>query len=802
MFGGLELKAPAQAPTNEPEKDEPLPAASGFSFLASPTPAEPTNLNGKYVASSENDMGAPAQSSGPSVGSSGFSFLAASVAVEVEAADTTGSSVEADDPVTEARKGISAASTSGFDFMSTAPASAMTEATPLEASTDPALATNSTGFNFLMSATAPKEPPAPLSPKPMQVLPTVKPTEDTNNSASLFSMLSKTVGQPADSHSTAISMSDAPSTNVTMMNTTITDQSSWGASSQTVDPVPTAPSSFRPSTSSLSSSSLASFGKSQPAGSGLNFGGATSKAKPTIKKRARQKKIGAGNVEILQTQMTSSSVPNPIPATSTAAPMDTINPIETEDAQGKDERTHQPPSSSFSKLSMEAQDASQRAEEFLREKQSLSPQHAHTTTAHTGRYMGHDPSKSDIEEDYGDLGTDSGSASTSRTGGGFQPPQVPARSQEDDAYLQAKAAAEGAAKQSHPLKQSGTSDRTFTEMIGGFFKRNANNPPRASPTPESASLPELEKTRDTVGTVGTVGTVSTFKTNGGNQARLNTHERTNPYELDQKETETEEQDVRQRTYEAEIAKQQERQKELDAQLEQEQRQRQTELEGERMRKLKEEEDRIRIEMEEEKRKTPSVMLQSLLKDFAERSRCAVESIASVRKEKTQLNKKKYDAEKQEKLATQQIAHAEKQQLHAADQEDFELADHLASAIERHQREKEEHGRILMNIEDLIDILDSKGLDVVREVSDVFIDIQKRLREFLSEQEEHGTKDVSDILDKFEIDTKRLSAENERLTADLKNIERDEDFAAEERRELEENISELTAGTETQRDEAR
>ena len=744
MFGGLELKAPAQAQNREPDKEEPSKAVSGFSFLASST--EEHIHNDQDVASSEDDLGA-APEPAPHASSSGFSFLSTSIGAE-----TTSVSVESDDPVTEARKGISATSTSGFGFMTSTPTSTVTafavnEAEPLEAKTDPP--GNPSGFDFMTS-----EPP--------QKAPSPEPAEETS-SASLFSMLSNSVGNQG---STTIDKAreDPHTSKVT----------SWGTPSQArVDPF-SVPSSLSTSTT------LPSFNKSQPVGSGLNFGGAAAKAKPTIKKRARQKKIGAGNIEVVKTPMTS-SLPNP----PTTAPATSLDPVERDgDDRGPLTDAHKyedaAKTSSFSKLSIEAEDASKRAEEFLREKQSLPPQH-------TGRYMGHDPSKSDIEEDYGDVGNDSGSM----IGGGFEPPQLPVK--EDATFLQAKAAAEGA-KQSN-LKQPVTSERTFGGMIGGFFKRNVSGQTRGSPTPESVAKPEDKEKNDNV--------INLENKRSSDQSRISSKEAPIQYDGEQKEIQNVEQELRQKDFEAEIAEQQKRQNEIDAKLEEERKARQCEIE-ESKKKIQEETDRKRIEMEkeEEKRKTPSIMLQCLLKEFAERSQCAVESIASVRKEKAQLNKKKHDAEKQEKLATQQIAHAEKQQLHAADQEDFELADQLASAIELHEREKEEQGKILINIEELIDVLDSKGLDVVREVSDVFINIQNRLREFLSKQEDNSTKDFSEILEKFETDTKRLSAENERLTADLKNIERDEGFAAEERRELEENISDQTADMEKHREEAR
>ena len=94
-----------------------------------------------------------------------------------------------------------------------------------------------------------------------------------------------------------------------------------------------------------------------------------------------------------------------------------------------------------------------------------------------------------------------------------------------------------------------------------------------------------------------------------------------------------------------------------------------------------------------------------------------------------------------------------------------------------------------------------GLISITSHKKFFSDVQKELQDFLKKEENSDITDSTVLLKKFEIDTKRLAAENERLSADLKNIERDEEFAKEERTELEAKISEQTSEIEELRDEA-
>eukprot|EP00985_Skeletonema_marinoi_P022117 scaffold13930_cov66-Skeletonema_marinoi.AAC.1 len=60
-----------------------------------------------------------------------------------------------------------------------------------------------------------------------------------------------------------------------------------------------------------------------------------------------------------------------------------------------------------------------------------------------------------------------------------------------------------------------------------------------------------------------------------------------------------------------------------------------------------------------------------------------------------------EAEKTERFAAQQISYAEAQQTQAAEDEDFEAADRLASDIERHTLERNKQTAIVKSIAESI-----------------------------------------------------------------------------------------------------
>jgi chromosome segregation ATPase len=90
---------------------------------------------------------------------------------------------------------------------------------------------------------------------------------------------------------------------------------------------------------------------------------------------------------------------------------------------------------------------------------------------------------------------------------------------------------------------------------------------------------------------------------------------------------------------------------------------------------------------------------------------------------------------------------------------------------------------------------------VKGVWKCFENIQKELKIFFAEQENSDIADGFEVMKKFENNSRKLAAVYERLSADLKNIERDDEFAKQEREELETNIHEQTFSIEDLRDVA-
>eukprot|EP00979_Chaetoceros_neogracilis_P003649 scaffold647_cov221-Chaetoceros_neogracile.AAC.6 len=213
------------------------------------------------------------------------------------------------------------------------------------------------------------------------------------------------------------------------------------------------------------------------------------------------------------------------------------------------------------------------------------------------------------------------------------------------------------------------------------------------------------------------------------------------------------------------------------------------------------EDHRKQEAEEAARRTPDQILQQILRDFSAKTQDATLAEAALRQKISTMQGERVLAGKQERFAAQQISQAEKQQMEAAEQEDFELADQLAAVIEDYQREQEEKSQTFENIIDLIEDHDYKRSDLVKGVWKCFENIQKELKIFIAEQENSDITDGFEVMKRIENNSRKLAAENERLSADLKNIERDDEFAKQEREELETNFHEQTSSIEDLHDVA-
>ena len=808
MFGGLEIKGGSE---KKKEEETPPPATtatttttSGFSFLSSPAP-DP-------------------------VSSSGFSFLSSSIPADTDVNNNT-EEIEGgkEEGKEEESSDVPPSAASGFSFLSSTVTNATTTATATsnqqqqqqkEETEEKSEISNSkqqdnpvpSGFSFLSSmaglasAVSTSVDTAEIDADADTDIPTstsatdaVSVNTNTSNNSSMFSMLNLKHDEPPAPPAT----------------------STWGTTAAPT-PTPTTATPPPPPLSTTSSDDILSLSnsnlnsKQQPNGAitGITFGGA---ARPkAVKKRSRTKKIGAGagtlsnSIPMENSTSASNSIP-PLPPNEDAKEGTEQQQAQAQEATG--EGTASSSSSSFQQLSNEANLAASRAEDFLKHQQKQQLQHSNSTNSYAGRYSGTSTSaRGVIEEDYGDDGNDGGtngnaSASASASANGKH------KAEESEDYKKAKAIAQEAMKKESTLRKTmGMGGFSVSGGFTGFFKRNLSGS-RHGPTEEDvhAHATHVMEKKDEVKvpSYGESKSPPSLELESGDDRRES--------ERNRERLREEEQGKRQKRYQEEVEDQQQN---LRMEVERQ------EQEGERnkMERLRqmrlEEEERLNMEMEIERKerednqrrqrqeeeeaatRTPEQLLQNILHEFSEKSQHATLAVATLRQERSTMLEKRACAEKQERLATQQISQAEKQQMEAAEKEEFELADQLAAVIEEHQSEQEENAQVFEHIVGLIEDLDFRRLDVVKGLWKCFVHVQDLLKAFLKEQEHSDIIDCSDIMKKFESDTKKLGAEYERLSADLKNIERDEEFAIQEREELESNIHEQTSGIEELRDIAK
>ena len=685
----------------------------------------------------------------PAKPSSGFSFLSSTTQNE-----TKSSANQSDEKNEEDEDSAPTSTSSGFSFLSASAANPIettaekVEEEKEEANTAEKAATTPSGFGFLSSNVV----------------------SDTTTTAVDSSEGKKDDAASAVPESQSVGISSTNESMFSMLNL---------KSADTPKPVPamsmakaTAP-AMKPPLPSSADDILSLANPSQLTGSGIVFGGA---AKPkVVKKRVRGKKIGAKATNMASaapvTPVTM-SIPAPVPVPSQPDEPPVLA-SETRDTIGNE-------SSEKRQFTDDANQAASRAEEFISSRQPNS------NSSYTGRYSG----KSSIVEDYGDSGAGASASAGAKD------------DETSEDYERAKAAAQEAMKSSSATRKMG-----FGGGFGGFFKRSlSNSSPASSITGEKEKTP-FEKTLMKIPVYGErkASDDSSYESDGGSDD--DNRERESKLTI-QRERE------REREHEREIAKQDEerlrRQEQGMLRLKAEkeamenqyaEKQRLEEEHRAQLEQNRTNEDRRKKEKEEAAKRTPAQLLQNLLDDFAEKSQSAILAVGTLRQERSAMLEKRTMAEKQERLSTQQIAQAEKQQMEAAEQEDFELADQLAAVIEQHKAEQEERAQILKKIESLVEDLDDEKIDVGKRVWTCFITVQKDLQQFLDLQKKSDLTDSSDLWKKFETVTKSLAAENERLSADLKNIERDEGFVKEERTELEAKISEETSGIENSRDVA-
>lgn len=200
-------------------------------------------------------------------------------------------------------------------------------------------------------------------------------------------------------------------------------------------------------------------------------------------------------------------------------------------------------------------------------------------------------------------------------------------------------------------------------------------------------------------------------------------------------------------------------------------------------------------------KNPEDKFEDIMKKFSTEVEVSMERVSQLRQQRSTLIEERYVSFAKERLATQQISQAEAQQMTAAEEEDFELADQLQSIIDAHVQVKNEFAGFLASLNSALEEIDLQKTKVADQVIFCFKNVQEKLKDFKKEEKEKESHDKSETLKKISAISKQLSTEHERLQQDLKHLERDEKLIGEERTEVDTSISEQTGEFENQKKES-
>ena len=515
-----------------------------------------------------------------------------------------------------------------------------------------------------------------------------------------------------------------------------------------------------------------------PAGSGVSWGSSVGGggAKKVVKKK-RGMRVGVGSSSsaggatesIINNVNLGASIPTPSmsfqpppppppPDTTTSAPQTPSTPNATYLA-AQINTSEEPPQLS-PPMRVKAEMAMQNAEEFIKEKQRSAIAMA------AQRAMSEKTSETN----------GSGSSSGWKIGN----INTPALSPTDSEYQAAKAAAEEA----HKMSANKGKASLFSGVSGFFGRKSPSTPNDASSTSYSSHGGVVNNT------------IPVRRTNSNPLSQ--TKEGGEPHYGDTtNQNERDNDDARRIVEERELAMFREKQMQEQERLERmAEAKRQQKKEEERKRL---EQERLRQLEEQAKRRPPREKMQAALDHFADVTRTSTDYVSQLRAQRSELVKQRMEAEKTERFAAQQISYAEAQQAQAAEDEDFEAADRLASDIERHTLERKKQVEIVKSIDRTISQIEKQRDAASKAVVSCFADIHVKLKELQADIDDRKKED--EILQQFAKTSQRLSSETERLSNDLKHIERDESVLADEQKELESQITEETKEFEEKRAEA-
>ena len=769
MFGGLEIKGGSDA-GSDANKDEQegaeavpgAPAASGFSFLAGPAvaaeeiPAESTAGNGT--------------GGGDVSGSSAFGFLSGGAGDSADDApgvvatapamteDDSAGMAAADAPASEA-----AAPGSSFSFLSGGGGGPPADETAAPAAVDSAPEQPSSGFGFLSGEGAPPSD-AGAAESAEGSAAAAAAAEDSigagGGGGTMFSFLNAAT---SSTDAPAAASADAPPSPGGR-------QPSAAATSIPPSPARSDAGGDQPPGTGLPDLLSAQHAPPPPAGSGIVFGGAAPRppiARGKIKKRNRTKRVGTatgpggsvgGGMSSGGSVTGASSLPPPSPmpetpnygggdSVSAAAPATPapegygdLNQPSLEDDSYSHVSAPVPTSSASAasgSIASDAEEAARKAERFMEDMHRKEAERSAVAAAPLD-WRGMSSKAAEVTEDYG------GSTSAASFA---PPPEVPnyddpppsSREPSDETYLEAKLAAEKA--QAAMAEMAAKEGQSARSNGFGFFKK-AHIPSIFS---SSSSTANAGVSSSSIGGGRSVSSGGTGVTGGAEGGRPPAFVETKRAASIASATSASAAAAASRDApsslsvysareEAErrakgVAEAAERTRAAAAQREEAERRQREEEEREAARKAAEEAERKRqCAMPEEK-------FMAMLTNFGASSERATDRVSQLRKQRARLLEEREGATKGMALAARQAELAVAQQSEAAEREDFELADKLAGMIDKHAADEKEHERILHNINLAVKELDTQREDVMKGLTQCFIDVQMNLRQFKNEREE-------------------------------------------------------------------
>lgn len=744
MFGGLEVKGGKEESTDPSVAAAPAPSSSSFSFMqssrgggagassatetpsAADTSTEPTASNADEAASGMSAFSFLSST----IGATTTSYADAPIANGTDAPVPAPTAQESSAPsMFDGLKTTSAVPSSGFSFMSSPTPMEPSAAPPAEAANDnvegvSTVSTAGSSFGFLSSTVS-------TSSATSNATSGMDDTEKGESAAtgggesgggglggmSGFSFLS----------APAAPATPAPATKEQLLSESATDNNNASPA--------TAVSSSNSDLLSLSNPGL-------PAGAGVSWSappvGVGIAKKKVIKKRVGKTRVGVGAASPSGTNLEMSPQPQ-----SNADPYSNINGATESQFEPPPPPPLQPTTSTMSMdkpppgsppMREKAERANQNAEQFLKEKQR------------SAIAMAAERAMQDRSSQSGDVSVASseGGISTASSSGWKMSNTVntPA-SPKDETYQAAKAAAEEARKMA---ESSPATTKGKVSLFSGFFGRG-----KGTSTPGSSSAGEAMSSYSSHGgVVGRVGSSGSITGGVGSDAVTMPSLSPTAEESNGSERVSVDNEEAKRAM-AERALQDDRARELalareTQRLEIERQQRQADHERRLEEEARLEQERIQ-QIEEEaaaKRRSPREKMQAILDHFADVTRTSTDRVTQLREKRVKLTKDKLNAEKAQRYSAQQISYAEAQQTKAAEEEDFESADRLASVIERHTVEKDEQSNIVKVIVATIEELDREREVASKAVAGCFSEVCSKLKDLQNEQEARRKEDGTDV----------------------------------------------------------